>query len=477
MNAFATVRELRLLLEHKQVTPHEVCAFFQARLQQHHARLNCCLEVFDSVDIKVQVPADGMLGGIPYLVKDIICQKGHYASAASLMLQHYKAPYDATVIQRLSSAGAVSLGRANCDEFAMGASGETSAFGPARNPWDITRVPGGSSSGSAAAVAAGLVPFALGSETGGSIRNPASFCGLVGLYPTYGLHSRYGVIALASSFDQVCPLTKTVYDNALVTSALSGQDPHDATTIAVKPQDYTKDLDGRLAQGLTLGIIKDGIHESIDPQVAAAFDKALGVLTRLGAKTKVIDIPSLRYANAVYFIISRAEAASNLSRYDGSLYGQRVQDCKNLEHMCCGSRADYLGKEVKTRILTGNYVLSAGHRDAYYQKAQNVRAMLRSEFDAALHDVDLLVSPTMPILPFKLGEMAGDPVAMYLADLLLIGNNVIGYPALSLPCGYSQENLPIGMQFIGPRLSEALLYKTAHAFEQATEFHRVFPQY
>jgi aspartyl-tRNA(Asn)/glutamyl-tRNA(Gln) amidotransferase subunit A len=415
------------------------------------------------------------LAGIPYLVKDIICQKDHITSAGSKMLANYKALYNATVIDRLTSAGAVSLGRANCDEFAMGASGETSAYGPARNPWDIARVPGGSSSGSAAAVAAGLVPFALGSETGGSIRNPASFCGLVGLYPTYGLHSRFGLMAFASSFDQICPLTKTVYDNALVTTALSGQDPHDLTTIPMAKKDYTTELDGKLPERVTIGIIKDGIGQGIDPQVASAFEKACDQLKKLGAKFKVIDLPSLKYGNPVYFIISRAEAASNLSRYDGTLYGHRSTSCKNLEQMYATTRQEGFGQEVKTRILTGNYVLSAGYRDAYYHKAQQVRSMIRADFDTAFKDVDLLTSPTMPILPFKLGEFAGDPVAMYIADKLLIGNNVIGYPAISLPCGYSQEALPMGLQFIGPRLSEALLYKVSYAFEQSTEHHLINP--
>jgi aspartyl-tRNA(Asn)/glutamyl-tRNA(Gln) amidotransferase subunit A len=474
MEAFLTVKQLKEKLDSKKISSEEVVMHYRKRLKRFNEKLNCALEVFEE-NQKASNCADKTLSGIPYLVKDIICQKGHITSAGSKILANYRAPYNATVIDRLTDAGAVSIGRANCDEFAMGASGETSAFGPARNPWDLSRVPGGSSSGSAAAVAAGLVPFALGSETGGSIRNPASFCGLVGLYPTYGLHSRFGVIALASSFDQVCPLTKTVYDNALVTSALAGQDQHDATTVPMAHKDYTRELDGKLPGNITIGIIKDGIGEAIDPQVACAFDASCEQLKKLGAKLKVIDLPSLKYGNAVYFIISRAEAASNMSRYDGSLYGHRSQKYTNLEQMYCTTRQEGFGQEVKTRILTGNYVLSAGHRDAYYYKAQHVRGMIRAEFEAAFKDVDLLTSPTMPILPFKLGEFAGDPVAMYIADILLISNNVIGCPAISLPCGYSKEGLPMGLQFIGPRLSEALLYKVAYAFEQCNDYHMKNP--
>jgi aspartyl-tRNA(Asn)/glutamyl-tRNA(Gln) amidotransferase subunit A len=471
MNPFLTIKELKELLTKKELSPAEVVSCYRERLKRFNSKLNCALEVFEDT-----APASaGILAGIPCLIKDLICQKGRITSAGSKILANYKAPYNATVTERLVNAGAVSLGRANMDEFAMGSSGETSAYGPARNPWNTDYVPGGSSSGSAAAVAAGLIPFALGTETGGSIRNPAAFCGLVGIYPSYGLHSRYGVIAFASSFDQVGPLTKTVYDNALVATALSGQDPRDSTTIPMAPQDYTSSLDGTLPGNLTIGIIKDGIGEGIDPQVAAAFDAACTQLKKLGANLKVIDLPSLKYGNAVYFIISRAEAASNLLRYDGSLYGRRAQGCSTLEQMYVTTRQEGFGLEVKTRILTGNYVLSAGHKDAYYHKANQVRSMIRAEFDAAFKDVNLLISPTMPTLPFKLGQFAGDPVAMYLADLFTVVNCVIGTPGISIPCGYSTEGLPIGFQFLGPRRSEALLYKVAYAFEQSTDYHLRHP--
>ncbi|MFA5075171.1 MAG: Asp-tRNA(Asn)/Glu-tRNA(Gln) amidotransferase subunit GatA [Candidatus Babeliales bacterium] len=485
MKPFLTVKELVKKIKNKEVSQKEVVNYYCKRLKRFNTKLNCALEVFqEELLLDKGCPLSNNnsnnnfkpLSGIPYLVKDIICQKNHITSAASKILSNFKSPYNATVIERLNKAGAISIGRANCDEFAMGASGETSAYGPTKNPWNLELVPGGSSSGSAAAVTAGLVPFALGSETGGSIRNPAAFCGLVATYPTYGLHSRFGVIALASSFDQVCPLTKTVFDNALVYSALSGQDKYDSTTVPIEPRDYTIGLDGKLPKNLTIGIIKDALSEKIDPQVAKAFDQACEQLKKLGAKLKIIDLPSLKYGNSVYFIINRAEAASNLAKYDGSLYGVRNKGAKNLHDMYVQTRQEGFGKEVKLRILVGNYVLSASHKDAFYNKAQKVRAMIKAEFDTALKEVDVLTSPTMPILPFKLGQFAGDPVAMYLADLFLISNNVIGYPAISLPCGYSKENLPIGIQFIGPRLSESLLFKTAYAFEQSTEYYSKNPE-
>ncbi len=485
MKAFLTIKQLKEKLAKKEVSPSEVVTYYRERLKRFNGKLNCALEVFEddennsrpfppappSENASINPATCPKLSSIPCLIKDLICQKGHIASAGSKILSNYKASYNATVIDRLNNAGAISLGRANMDEFAMGGSGETSAYGPACNPWDTSRVPGGSSSGSAAAVAAGLVPFALGSETGNSVRQPASFCNLVGMRPTYGLISRYGVIAFSSSLDQVCPLTKTVYDNALVFSALAGQDPKDSTTIQMDPKDYTVGLDGKLPENLTIGIIKDSFSESIDPQVASVFESTCDHLKKMGATLKIIDLPSFKYGNAVYFIISRAEGASNLSRFDGSLYGKRAEECLTLEQMYIKTRQEGFGQEVKTRILTGNYVLSAGHRDAYYTKAQQVRQMIHAEFNAAFNDVDVLISPTVSILPFKIGELSGDPVAMYLADQLTVSNTVIGTPGISLPCGFSREGLPIGFQILGPRLSEALIYKIAYAFEQSTDYH------
>lgn len=476
LNPFITIKELKEKLAKKEISAAQVVGFYLDRIQKHNPKLNSVLESFCDADCQ-NLNLDGILGGVPYLLKDNILQKGKTASGGSKILSNYVAAYDSTVNQRLKLAGAVSLGRTNCDEFAMSASGETSAFGPTSNPWDESRVSGGSSSGSAAAVAAGLIPFALGTETGGSVRQPASFCNLVGLYPTYGLHSRYGVMAFGSSLDQVGPLTRTVYDNALVTTALSGADAKDSTTIQIPAKDYTKNLDGKLPAGLKIGIIKDVFEsDGIDSEVLNAFNQAVQQLKNLGADVQVIDLPHLKYGNAVYFIISRAEGASNLSRYDGSLYGNRVENSENLFDMYLKTRENGFGREVKLRIMTGNYVLSAGHKDAYYNKAQAVRSIIRDEFNEAFKSVDLLISPTFSMLPFKIGELASDPVAMYLGDLFTVPSCVVGYPGLSIPCGFSKSNLPIGFQFLGSRLSEELLFKVAYAFEQSTDYHLKHPK-
>lgn len=472
---FITIKELKEKISKKEVNTSEVVRFYIDRIKKHNPKLNSVLEAFDDVTDQ-NIDSAEILGGIPYLVKDVILQKGRLATGGSKILSNYKAPYDSTVNERLKKAGAISIGRTNCDEFAMGNSGEQSGFGATSNPWDESRVPGGSSSGSAAAVAAGLAPFALGTETGGSVRQPASFCNLVGMYPTYGLHSRYGVMAFGSSLDQVGALTQTVYDNALVLTALSGQDAKDSTTIQMQPKDYTKNLDGKLPENFTVGVIKDALESNgINGEVSFAFNQAIETLKKLGAKIKVVDLPHLKYGNAVYFIISRAEGASNLSRYDGSLYGKRAEDADNLFDMYLKTREQGFGREVKLRIMTGNYVLSAGHKDAYYNKAQAVRAIIRKEFDAAFKDVNVLISPTFSMLPFKIGEAASDPLAMYLGDVFNVPNCVIGTPGISIPCGFSKTTLPIGFQLLGPRLSEELLFKVAYAFEQSTDYHLKHP--
>ncbi len=472
MNAFSTVHDLKRALEQKKISAAELHAFYAERIKKYNPQLNAVLETFP------EEPKNnaGLLSGIPCLIKDNICQEGKTTSAGSNMLKNYKAPYQATVVNRLVNAGAHPIGRTNMDEFAMGGSGEFSAYGATKNPWDLSRSPGGSSSGSAAAVAAGLAPFALGTETGGSVRLPAAHCNLVGMYPTYGMHSRFGVIAFTSSTDQVGVLTRTVADNALVATTLSGQDPHDATSIPMAPKNYMASLTGKLPAGFTVGIIKD-VHESegIAPEVRERFDASIKQLEQLGAKIKVIDIASLRYGIALYFIISRAETASNLYRYDGSLYGNRAKDAHNLAEMYLKTREHGFGSEVKRRILVGNYVLSAGHKDAYYNKAQLIRAQLRAEFEKAFHEVTVLASPTSPTLPFKLNSVLEDPIAMYLADYFNVPNCIIGTPAISVPAGFSPEGLPVGVQFFGPRLSEELLFNVAYAFEQATGYHTKTP--
>jgi aspartyl-tRNA(Asn)/glutamyl-tRNA(Gln) amidotransferase subunit A len=468
MNPFITIKELKEKLARKEINQKEILDFYTQRIKKYNSKLNCVIETFTD-NLNNTNSQIGALSGIPFIAKDNICQNGRIASAGSKILSNYKAPYDATVISKLKEAGAIPLGRGNCDEFAMGASGEYSNYGVTNNPWDITRTPGGSSAGPAAAVSAGLVPFAIGTETGGSVRQPASFCNLVGLYPTYGRNSRYGLIAFASSTDQAGPITRTVYDNALVASILSGQDKHDSTTLQLPAQDYTKDLDGKLPDNFTLGVIKDSLNpDGIDPQIIDSFTKAISHLEKMGAKIKYIDIPMLKYGVAIYFIISRAEGASNLSRYDGTLYGHRAQESTQLHDMYIKTRQEGFGQEVKIRILTGNYVLSSGYKDAYYNKALQARNILRAEFEKAFQEVTLLTSPTVSMLPFKLGQFVGDALTMFLADCFTVPQCVIGTPGLSLPCGLSRERLPIGIQFLGPRLSEMLIYKVAYAYEQST---------
>lgn len=477
MNPFITIKDIKRMLARKEITPAELVAFYQARIKKHNQKLNAVLEVFETPDRPRTGNPKALLEGIPGLIKDNICQKGRITSAGSKILANYKAPYPATVVENLKDEGAILIGRANMDEFAMGGSGEFSAYGATKNPWNLAHSPGGSSAGSAAAVSAGLAPFALGTETGGSIRQPAAFTNLVGLYPTYGLFSRYGLLAFASSTDQAGPLTRTVYDNALVASALSGHDPKDSTTLPEPARDYTKKLDGHIPEGLIIGVIRDGIeHEGMNPEVVASFKQAIDTLERMGARIKYIDLPNLRYGIAVYFIVSRAEAASNLARFDGSLYGNRVPGYKDLEEMYKLTRSNGFGTEVKRRILVGNYVLSAGHRDAFYEKANQVRALMRSEFENAFNEVDVLASPTASTLPFELNKESNDPLAMYLADYFTVTNCITGMPGLSVPCGFSKSGLPIGFQFIGPKLSEELLYRVAYAYEQHTDFHLKTPQ-
>ena len=476
MKSFLTIKELREKLDKKELNKKETIQFYRNRLKKYNEKLNVALEIFDD-ETTEENNNQGPLSGIPGILKDNISQKNKIVSCGSKILANYVSPYDATVTKKLKDEGAIILGRANMDEFAMGSSGEYSAYGITKNPWDTNRVPGGSSSGPAAAVAAGLVPWALGTETGGSVRQPASYCGIVGLYPTYGSISRSGIVALTSSTDQVGPLTKTVYDNALLSSILIGQDPNDSTTLVKPKVDFTKNLTGKLPKNLKLGVIKDSLEaDGINSEVKKSFKLAIEQLEKLGAEIKYIDLPDLKYGISVYFIINRAEAASNLARFDGTLYGIRAKEVKDLKDMYVQTRHDGFGIEVKRRILMGNYVLSSGHQDAYYKKADHVRAMIRAEFEQAFKDVDLLISPTAPTLPFEIGKMCQDPVKMYWADYFTIPNCITGNPALSIPCEFSKDNLPIGFQFIGPRLSEELIYQVAYAFEQSTDYHLKTPK-
>ena len=477
MKPFITIKELLYGLEKKNFSVEEIVSYFQSRITKHNPDLNAFLEIFPTDSIKPEISCSGLLGGIPGAIKNNISIEGRVITCGSKILENYKAPYNATVIDRLRSEGGIILGTTNMDEFAMGASGEFSAYGETKNPWDTQRTPGGSSAGSAAAVAAGLVPWALGTETGGSVRQPASFCGLVGMYPTYGRFSRYGLIAFASSTDQPAPLTKTVYDNALVASALSGHDPKDSTSLPEPKRNFTKNLDGKISEGITIGVIKDSLEsEGVNPEVKKHFERSVKHLEYLGATIKYVELPDLKYGIAAYFVLGYAEAASNLSRFDGTLYGNRAKDVKNIVDMYVRTRHDGFGDEVKRRILMGNYALSSSHKHAYYEKATHVRRAIRAEFDEAFKHVDLLISPTVATPPFKLGELKTDPIAMYLNDYFTIPNCITGMPALSLTCGFTTNGLPIGLQLIGPRLSEEMIYKIAYAYEQSTDHHLRHPQ-
>jgi len=409
------------------------------------------------------------LHGVPFAIKDNICVRGLQTSCGSRILGDYHPPYNATVIERLYNAGAVIIGKTNCDEFAMGSSNENSAFGPVRNPWDTTKVPGGSSGGSAAAVAAGIVPVALGSDTGGSVRQPASLCGVIGLKPTYGRNSRYGLVAFASSLDQVGVFARNVSDTARVLGVIAGRDERDATTADVPVPDYTQALTNDV-KGARLGFPQALFAAGLDDDVAKTVRSVVDTYRELGAEIVDVDLPHARYAIAVYYIIATAEASANLARFDGVRYGFRAEDAPELRQMYRKTREEGFGPEVKRRIMLGTYVLSAGYYDAYYRKAQQVRTLIRKDFSDAFNRCDAIITPTSPTPAFSLGEKVDDPLAMYLNDIYTVTANLAGVPGLSVPCGLSSERLPVGYQLIGPYWSEAVLFKLAHAYEQAKPF-------
>jgi aspartyl-tRNA(Asn)/glutamyl-tRNA(Gln) amidotransferase subunit A len=409
------------------------------------------------------------LTGIPLALKDVMVTKGLRTTCASRMLENFIPPYDATVCTRLRQAGAVFLGKVNMDEFAMGSSTENSAFGPSRNPWNRDYIPGGSSGGSAAAVAADLCIASLGSDTGGSIRQPASLCGVVGLKPTYGRVSRYGLVAYASSLDQIGPLTKDVRDAAMLLQAIAGHDPKDSTSVDATVPDYQAVL-GQEIKGMKIGVPKEFFGAGLDPDVEAAVQEALKTLTGLGADLIEVSLPHTEYAVATYYVLAVAEASSNLARYDGVKYGLRAEG-KNLLEMYAQTRAQGFGAEVRRRIMLGTYTLSAGYYDAYYHKASQVRALIRRDFETALAQCQVIATPVSPTPAFRLGEKVADPLTMYLSDIFTISANLGGIPGISVPCGFSSADLPIGLQLMGPVFGEADLLKVAYAFEQATDFH------
>ncbi len=412
--------------------------------------------------------------GIPIAIKDVLAVKGHPLNCGSKILGKFISPYDATVIEKMKAAGAVVFGRLNMDEFAMGSSTETSAFGITRNPWDPSRIPGGSSGGSAAAVAADEAIATLGTDTGGSIRQPAALCGCVGLKPTYGRVSRYGLTAFASSLDQIGPFTKNIEDAARLLGIISGHDPKDSTSVAEPVPDYVAALDGQI-RGLKLGLPKEYLIGGLDPEVKAAVDAAVKQYAALGAEIVDISLPHTDYAVATYYIVATAEASANLARFDGIRYGQRVDGADPIE-LYTRTRGAGFGAEVKRRIILGTYVLSSGYYDAYYLRAQKVRTLIRNDFLNAFKQVDAIITPTAPTAAFKIGEKSGDPLQMYLSDIFTISCNLAGISGISLPCGFTRSpKLPIGLQLLGQPFGEATLLKLAHAYEQSTPWHREKP--
>ena len=477
-----TVHEARELLDRGEISPSELAEACLERIEAVEGRVKAfvtvtgdhALEQARRAEQVVGVSGARPLAGVPMQVKDVICTRGIRTTCSSRMLENHVPIYDAGVVERLLSQDAVVLGKGNMDEFAMGSSTENSAFYPTHNPWDLGRVPGGSSGGGAAAVAAGEALYALGSDTGGSIRQPASLCGVVGMKPTYGLVSRYGLIAYASSLDQIGPITRDVTDCAQVLSAISGHDPRDSTSIPQDALDYAQALTGDI-KGMRLGVPSEYFAPGMEEGVRDAVTKALSVLEDLGATLEEVSLPSTPFALACYYILALSECSANLARYDGVKYGYAYQDTDNMWEAMEKTRQLGFGAEVKRRIMLGTYALSAGYYDAYYLKAQKVRTLISREFQDVFQRVDALVTPTSPTVAFRLGEKLDDPVQMYLSDVYTVPVNVAGLPAISVPCGTS-EGLPVGMQLIGPHLSEATLLRAAHAYEQATDGHKARPE-
>src|SRR5262245_33223882 len=474
-----SIADLQLMLRRREVSPRELINVLRERIEAIDRDVGAYLSIDIEAAMKEAERAniDLPLGGIPIAIKDIINAMGQPCTCASKMLNEYRAPYDATAIQKLRAAGAIPFGKTNLDEFAMGSSTENSAVKSTRNPWDLSRVPGGSSGGSAAAVAADEAFGALGSDTGGSIRQPAALCGVVGLKPTYGRVSRFGLVAFASSLDQIGPVTKTVRDAALIMNAIAGHDVHDSTSLNAPVPDYVASL-GKDLRGMRLGLPKEYMIDGIDPQVRAAIDAAVKQLNSLGAEIVEVSLPSTEYAVAVYYIVATAEASANLARFDGVRYGYRAENPKDVLDLYGRTREEGFGPEVKRRIILGTYVLSSGYYDAYYLRAQKVRELIRRDFAGAFQKVDALISPTSPVAAFKLGERAADPLQMYLADIFTIAANLAGICGISIPCGFAELNgnrLPIGLQLLGKPLDEASILQIAHAYEQSTDWHKARP--
>ncbi len=477
-----SLKSLSQLLANKEVSSVEMTQTFLARIKQFNPSINAYITLDEEKSIQQAKAADAMIAagkaqpltGIPIAQKDIFCAKGWKTTCGSRMLENFIAPYDAYVIQQFNQAGAVNLGKTNMDEFAMGSSNETSYFGGVKNPWDKERVPGGSSGGSAAAVAARLCAAASGTDTGGSIRQPASLCGFTGLKPTYGLVSRYGMIAFASSLDQAGPMAKSAEDCAFMMNVMAGFDQRDSTSLNHPKEDYLRDLNKPLA-GLKIGLPKEYFAEGLDSNVEQVVQDAIAEYKKLGAEFVDISLPNASLSIPVYYVLAPAEASSNLSRYDGVRYGHRAAEYDDLIDMYMKSRAEGFGDEVKRRILIGTYVLSAGYYDAYYLKAQQIRHLIADDFKAAFKQCDMIMGPTVPSTAFKIGEKTGDPVSMYLQDIYTIATNLAGLPGMSIPAGFS-NGLPVGLQIIGNYFDEARMLNVGHAYQQVTDWHTMMPK-
>lgn len=472
-----TVHELLEKLNNDKLTSREIVKAYKSRIEEKEKDVQAFItttldeaeEKAEKIDAKRKEKSVGPFAGVPIGIKDNLCTKGVKTTCASKMLENFVSPYDATVVEKLEESGIISLGKLNMDEFAMGSSTENSAMQITHNPWNLNKVPGGSSGGSAAAVAANLVPWALGSDTGGSIREPASFCGVVGLKPTYGLVSRYGLVAFASSLDQVGPITKDVRDCAMLLNLIAGHDEKDSTSYDMEKKDYTESLEKDI-KGLKIGVPKEFFREGINKEVKEKLEEAIEKYKEMGAIVEECSLDVAEYALATYYIIACAEASSNLGRFDGIRYGYRAKDYTDLNELFVNSRSEAFGDEVKRRIILGTYVLSSGYYDAYYKKAQKVRTFVKKEFDKNFAKYDVLLTPVAPTTAFNIGEKSNNPLEMYLADICTVSINIAGVPAISIPCGVDKSGMPIGMQLIGNRFNEETILNAAYAFEQKEKF-------
>ncbi|MBI1965292.1 MAG: Asp-tRNA(Asn)/Glu-tRNA(Gln) amidotransferase subunit GatA [Betaproteobacteria bacterium] len=478
----ATLKSLSAQLAGRTVSSVELTRHFINRINRLNGKYNCYITLDEGASLKQAEAADRKraagsgqaLTGIPIAWKDIFCARGWRTTCGSRMLDNFVSPYDAHPVEQFGAAGAVILGKTNMDEFAMGSSSETSHYGPVRNPWDVNAVPGGSSGGSAAAVAARLAPGATGTDTGGSIRQPAALSGICGLKPTYGVVSRYGMIAFASSLDQGGPLARTAEDLALLLNVMAGFDARDSTSLEREREDYAREL-GRPVKGLKIGLPKEFFAAGAAPGVVKAVEAALAEYRRLGCETVDVGLPNMKLSVPVYYVLAPAEASSNLARYDGVRYGHRAPEYSDLADMYRKTRAQGFGAEVKRRILIGTYVLSHGYYDAYYIQAQKVRRLVARDFAEAFKRCDVIMGPTSPTTAFRIGEKMGDPVQMYLNDIYTIPANLAGLPGLSIPCGFDEKNLPVGLQVIGNHFAEARMLNVAHQYQQATDWHMKVP--